>query len=222
MERLRVVLADDHAVVREGLTLLINGEPDMNVVAQAPSGRELLQVLENTRADVVVLDVSMPRLNGVQAAEQIRRRFPDVRVLGLTRHDDPGYVRRMLHAGATGYLLKKTVADVLLVAIRAVAAGGTYVDPTLAGGILANAAPTRKAAAASRLEANLSAREAEVLRLLAWGHSYKEIAAQLAIRIKTAESYKASAAEKLGLHSRSDIVRYALSEGWLSDDSALE
>jgi len=220
--KLRVLLADDHAVLREGLAMLIAGQPDMAVVAQAENGRDAVRLACDEHPDVAVLDVSMPEMGGAEAAEAIRERCPDVRVLALTRHADHAYVRRLLHAGASGYVLKKGAADALINAIRVVARGGTYVEPQLAGALLQRTFGRSPAEATGDGGVMLSAREEEVLRAIAWGRSNKEIAAELGLSIKTVESYKAVALEKLQLRNRSDIVRYAVTRGWLSQDSAPE
>jgi DNA-binding NarL/FixJ family response regulator len=220
--KLRVLLADDHAILREGLAMLIGGQSDMSVVAQAENGREAVRLARDERPDVAVLDVSMPELGGAEATEKIREECPDVRVLALTRHADQAYVRRLLQAGAAGYVLKKGAADALINAIRVVARGGTYVEPQLAGALLQRTFGRTPAEASGDAQAMLSAREEEVLRSIAWGRSNKEIAAELGLSIKTVESYKAVALEKLQLRNRSDIVRYAVTRGWLSADSAPE
>jgi len=218
---LRILLADDHAILREGLAMLIAGQADMKVVAQAANGREAVRYACDLKPDIAVLDVSMPDLGGAEAAEQIRQLCPATRVVALTRHADPGYVRRLLQAGAAGYVLKKSAADALINAIRAVAQGGTYVEPALAGTMLQRAFARQVDGGAHPREA-LSAREEEVLRSIAWGRSNKEIAAELGLSIKTVESYKATALAKLDLRNRADIVRYALGRGWLAEDSAPE
>ena len=214
MTKLRVLLADDHAILREGLAMLIEG--------QADNGRDAVRLARDEHPDVAVLDVSMPELGGAEAAEAIRKECPDVRVLALTRHADQAYVRRLLQSGAAGYVLKKGAADALINAIRVVAKGGTYVEPQLAGALLQRTFGRTPAEAAGEQQAMLSAREEEVLRSIAWGRSNKEIAAELGLSIKTVESYKAVALEKLQLRNRSDIVRYAVTRGWLSTDSAPE
>jgi DNA-binding NarL/FixJ family response regulator len=220
MSQLRVLVADDHAVLREGLTLLIQSQPDMEVVAQARGGREATQLASRHQPDVVVLDVSMPDLDGAAAAEQIRAECPQSHVLALTRHADQGYLRRMLRAGVSGYVLKKTAADALLDAIRTVSQGGTYIDPTLVGALVARVVSTPEASEeATRRRAELTEREEQVLRLIAWGPSNKEVAAKLGISVKTVESYKATALDKLRLRSRTDILRYALTRKWLSEDA---
>ena len=219
--KLRVLLADDHAILREGLAMLIGGQADMEVVAQAGNGRDAVRFACELHPDVAVLDVSMPELGGAEASEMIRHQCPSTRVVALTRHADPAYVRRLLQAGAAGYVLKKSAADTLISAIRVVSQGGTYVEPGLAGAILQRAF-VRHHDGNEIATATLSAREEEVLRAVAWGLSNKEIAAEIGISVKTVESYKSTALEKLDLRNRAEIVRYALGRGWLTEDSAPE
>lgn len=220
--KLRILLADDHAILREGLAVLINGQDDMAVVAQAANGREAVRLAMDREPDVAVLDVSMPEIGGAEATEQILKQCPKVRVVALTRHADQAYVRRLLQAGASGYVLKKSAADALINAIRTVAHGGTYVEPGLAGPLLQRAFSQAGTARAAHNGEALTAREEEVLRAIAWGRSNKDIAAGLGLSIKTVESYKADAVEKLQLRTRTDIVRYAVTRGWLSADHAPE
>jgi DNA-binding NarL/FixJ family response regulator len=220
MNSLRVLVADDHAVLREGLAMLIDAQPDMGVVAQARGGREATQLAQRFHPDVVVLDISMPDLDGAEAAEQIRADCPGAHVLALTRHADQGYLRRLLRAGATGYVLKKTAGDALIDAIRTVSQGGTYIDASLVGGLVSRALSASETSdEPMRRRAELTEREEQVLRLIAWGQSNKEVAAKLGISVKTVESYKATALDKLRLRSRTDILRYALAQKWLSEDA---
>jgi DNA-binding NarL/FixJ family response regulator len=216
MTKLRVFLVDDHAVVREGLKSLVNAQADMEVTGESADGQVACAEVPRQRPDVVVLDVSMPGMTGAQAAEQLRQTCPQVKVLALTVHEDKGYLRQLLEAGAAGYVLKRAAAEELIRAIRTVAGGGVYLDPALAGKVVGGFVrkPPGKVAAE---EGELSEREAEVVRLVAAGHSNKEIAGQLDLSVKTVETYKARSLEKLGLHSRSDIVRYALRRGWLRE-----
>ena len=223
MTKLRILLADDHGVLRDGLTLLINAQPDMLVVACARGGREAVQLAAQLAPQLVVLDVSMPDLDGAEAAEQIRGCCPGVRILALTRYADQGYLRRLLDAGASGYVLKRTAGDALIDAIRIVAEGGSYIDPTLAGNLVARV--TRMTGVGSGTRGRngvLAEREMQVLKLIAWGQSNKEIATQLGLSVKTIESYKATALDKLQLRSRTDILRYALANNWLNEDSEPE
>jgi DNA-binding NarL/FixJ family response regulator len=168
--------------------------------------------------DVLVIDLSMPDMGGAETTAQVTLEYPQIRVLALTRHDDPTYLRRLLHAGAAGYVLKKTAADELINAIRIVAQGGVYIDPRLAGYLLESVDGRSTSAEAERPRGELTAREEEVLRLIAWGRSNKEIATELSISVKTVEYHKANAADKLRLHTRTDILRYALAQRWLEED----
>jgi DNA-binding NarL/FixJ family response regulator len=214
---LRIVLADDHEVVRAGLRALVDANPDMRVVGEARDGAEAVRKACELLPDVLVMDVSMPVLDGAQATEQVQRECAEVRVLALTMHEDRGHLARLLEAGAAGYVLKRAAADELVRAIRTVAAGGTYVDPVLAGAVLRAAAqPARVGAQA--LDAALSEREEEVLRRIAWGHSNKQIGTELGISTKTVETYKARIIEKLGLRTRTEMVRYAVQKGWLAEE----
>ena len=219
MSKLQILLTDDHAVVREGLRLLIDSQSDMVVVGQAGTGEEALRLADETRPDVVVMDISMSGLDGAGATELIRRKHRQVRVLVLTRHSDNGYLQRMLRAGASGYLIKKTAPDQLVNAIRVVASGGLFFDPLLAVDAREGLAGLPSNSGGPDI---LSEREEAVLRLIAWGHSNKEIAGQLQISIKTVEYHKARAVEKLQLQSRTDIMRFALACGWLSSDGLPE
>jgi DNA-binding NarL/FixJ family response regulator len=214
--KLRVFLADDHAVVREGLKALINAQPGMEVTGEAGDGRTACLEIQKLQPDVVVMDVSMPEMSGAQATEQLRRECPQVKVLALTVHEDKAYLRQLLEAGASGYVLKRAAAEELIHAIRTVADGGVYLDPTLAGKVVSGFVQQPAGQSAAGI-AELSEREVEVVSLIAAGHSNKEIALRLVLSVKTVETYKARSLEKLGLHSRADLVRHALQRGWLRD-----
>ena len=204
---LRVLIADDHAIVRSGLSGLIEGAGDMEVIGEARTGEEAVRLARTHRPDVVVMDVSMPGIDGAEATERIVAESPDVRVLALTMHDDRAHLSRLLEAGATGYAIKRAAGEELLYAIRAVAAGESYIDPLLAGALLRSDEHADEA---------LSPREEEVLRRTAWGETNKAIAAELGISTRTVETYKARIAEKLKLRTRPEMVRYAVERGWLS------
>jgi DNA-binding NarL/FixJ family response regulator len=218
MRKLRILLADDHETVREGLKVIVNAQPDMEVVAEASDGSAAVSQAAAVVPDIVVMDVTMPRLNGLQATEALRARCPSVKVLTLTRHSDDGYVQQLLRAGVSGYVLKQSRSVELLQAIRAVASGGKYLDPAVTDrviGTLGRRAPIGNTVAEAP---PLSPREEEVLRLVAWGYSNKEISDALSLSVKTVESHKANAMHKLGLHSRIDVVKFALLQGWLRDN----
>ena len=217
VDKLRVFLADDHMVVREGLKALIDKQEDMHVVGEACNGRAAWQLAKELKPDVVVMDVSMPEMNGAEATERIRRDCPRIKVLALTIYEDKSYLRGLLKAGATGYVLKRAVTEELVHAVRTVAAGGSYLDPTLTGRVISSY--VNQGLRDGKAEGGeLSEREEEVLRLVAWGYSNKDIAAKLQISVKTVETYKVRLMEKLDLRSRTDIVRYALLRGLLQED----
>ncbi|HEV7893882.1 MAG TPA: response regulator transcription factor [Pyrinomonadaceae bacterium] len=215
MSTLRIVLADDHVMLRDGLKSLVNAQPDMEVVGEADDGRAALAKAQELRPDVVVMDISMPELNGIQATEQLKGRS-QTKVLVLTAYDEVGYLRQLLQAGASGYVLKRAAAEDLVKAIRVVASGGVYLDPTLAGKVVGGYVGRKKLRGALQ-GVELSGREEEVLRLVAWGYTNKEVAGYLNISVKTVETHKTNLMEKLELSGRSDIVRYALRRGWLSE-----
>lgn len=213
MELIRIVLADDHSVVRAGLRALIDAQADMEVVGEAGDGVTALAQVEAVQPDLVVMDLSMPGLSGLEATEQLQARASGARVLVLSVHEDPTYLRRALEAGAAGYVLKRGATATLISALRAIAAGDIYLDPAL-GATLAERIVGANGGARGEAPA-LSEREGGVLRLIAKGYSNKEIAARLDLSVKTVETYKARAMEKLSLGSRVDIVRYAHDQGWL-------
>ena len=213
--KLRILLAEDHETVREGLKLIVNAQPDMEVVGEAGDGVTAVAQAAKLLPDIVLMDISMPGLNGLKATEKLKRCCPDVKVLTLTRHKDDGYLQQLLRDGVSGYVLKQSRPSELLHAIRSVAAGGKYLDPAVAGKVMGNY--SRGSAWSKPLDGTVSEREAEVLRLIAWGYSNKEIAAQLDISVKTVEAHKANAMKKLNMRGRIDIVRYAVLQDWLKD-----
>jgi DNA-binding NarL/FixJ family response regulator len=215
-EVLRVVLADDHAVVREGLKALVNAEPDMRVVGEAADGDTACRVAAELDPDVLVMDLSMPVLGGAEATVRVRRECPRVKVLALTVHEEHVYLTQLLRAGASGYVLKRAAPSELVSAVRTVAAGGTWIDPSIASTVVEGYLDAREAAEQSPQDV-LSDRERQMLIGIARGFSNKELAATHGLSVKTVETYKARVAEKLGLRSRADIVRYAARQGWLGE-----
>ena len=213
---IRVVLADDHPVVREGLRLLVNGQDDMRVVGEAADGEAAWRAAKALKPDVLVMDLSMPIMGGAEATEWVRRDCPEVKVLALTVHEERLYLTQLLRAGASGYVLKRAAGAELVRAVRTVAAGGTYLDPSVAGTLVEGYLESAEGSA-QHVDDTLSDREREVLVRIARGFSNKEIAAALGLSVKTVETYKARVADKLGLRSRVDIVRYAAQRGWLDD-----
>jgi two-component system, NarL family, response regulator NreC len=211
---IRILLADDHALLREGMRMLIHQQEDMQVVGEAEEGLEAVRKAIELKPSVVVMDISMPGMDGAKATARLKEVMPETRVIALTRHADQATLQQLLRAGATGYVVKRAAAQELIQAIRVVANGATYIDTALAsrvvGGMLASRTIKPGATAQS-----LSPREEQVLRLIAWGHSNAEVATQIGISVKTVEYQKARAMEKLALSSRVDIVQHALREGWL-------
>jgi DNA-binding NarL/FixJ family response regulator len=216
LSMLSILLADDHRMMRDGLRMLINAQPDMEVIGEADNGRKAVLLALQLRPNIVVMDVSMPELNGLKATEELKSKCPEMKILTLTRHTDDGYLQLLLEAGASGYVLKQSASDELVRAIRAVGAGKTYLDPSITEQVVSNVIG-RRAARGSPAAAKLSQREEEVLHFIAWGYLNKEIASRLKISIKTVETHKTNAMQKMGMKSRIDIVRFALLHGWLQD-----
>jgi two-component system, NarL family, response regulator NreC len=215
--KIRVLIADDHAILRSGLKMLIDAQSDMTVVAEARNGDEVVESVKETSPDVVILDVTMPGRGGLHAIHDVLKLSPNTRVLLLTMHEEVAYLRTALAAGASGYVLKKSVDADLLSAIRAVYRGRTYVDSELASELIEHALPERSRPGRKGSDV-LSERELQVLKLVAEGYSSREIAQQIFISVKSVETYRGRFAEKLGLTSRADIVRYALEIGLLTTE----
>lgn len=201
-------------MMRAGVRTLLNAEPDLTVADEASDGPNAVRIAGSARFDIVIMDVSLPVLGGAKATEQILQRSPASRVLALSAHEEVSFVRLMLDAGAAGYVLKRSAGEELVHAVRSVASGGRYLDPTLAAGLVTGSLslPNARVPVAS-----LSEREAEVIRMIAHGHTAREMAATLQLSPRTLETYKARAMSKLNLRSRADLIRYALRSGWLRD-----
>jgi len=212
--KIRVIIADDHAILRAGLRMLINAQPDMTVVADVQNGQQAIEGTSELKPDVVLLDITMPVSGGLHAIAEIRKRHSAVKVLLLTMHSEPAYLRTALAAGASGYVLKKSVDADLLSAIRAVQRGHRYVDSELASTLVNEMIGGKETDTAQSKV--LSDRELQVLTLVAEGFSSREIANRIYVSTKTVETYRARFAEKLGLKTRADVVRYALDLGLLS------
>ncbi len=218
MPTLKIMLAEDHETVREGLRLIINAQADMEVCGEAGDGFAAVKMAQELQPDVIVMDVTMPELNGLQATKKIKQLSPHLKILTMTRHTDDGYLQELLRAGASGYVLKQSASAELLRAIRVVAAGNNYLDPSIAGRVMGGyLGRTSGSSSAQTAQSTLTDRESEVLRQIAWGYSNKEIAQRLTLSVKTVEAHKANAMRKLGIGNRIDIVRYAILQGWLED-----
>ncbi len=213
--RLRVLIADDHPLILAGVRSLLNSDPEVEIVGEARDGETALLMAIELKPAIMVLDLSMPGLNGVEVTQQLLAQFPDCKVIVLTVNEDCSYSRKLMEVGAAGYVLKRSVAEDLLRAIHAVAWGGIYLDPSIAAHVL-DTTPTSSPPQAAAGGADLSEREVEVLRLTAVGHSNKAVASILQLSVKSIETYKARAKDKLGFHSRVELVGYAVEKGWLA------
>lgn len=213
--KLRIYLADDHSVVREGLRLLVNAQSDMEVIGEAGDGETAWRDARELQPDILVMDISMPNLNGLHATERLKATCPDIKVVVLSAYSDAAHVRQLLASGAKSYVLKQTAAEELIRAIRVVAGGGVFLDPFIAGKVVEGCV---NPASLDKGPESLSERELEVLIKIARGHTNAEIADQLHISIKTVETHKSRFLQKLDLQTRADIVSYALKQGWLHNE----
>jgi DNA-binding NarL/FixJ family response regulator len=212
MTDIRVAVADDHPVVLAGIKTLLQTAPEITIIGEATTGKAAIELIQQTLPDIAIIDISLPDISGLDIARYVAETCPAVKLLALTVHEDRAYVQLLLQAGIKGYMLKRSAAEDLVRAVRAVAAGGVFLDPEIADKALAE---TVQSGSSSSDKEHLSQRENEVLRLTAQGFSNKEIAARLDVSIKTVETYKARASEKLNLRTRADIVRYGVAHGWL-------
>ena len=215
MTPIRIALVDDHPVVLAGIRALLQGAPEVELVGEANNGTTGLKAICDCSPDIAVIDLSLPDISGMELARRVSRRCPEVKIIALTVHEDRAYVHPVLEAGARGYLLKRSAADELLRAIRAVNEGAIYLDPAIAERA-SMSAPELALVDDSEGGGELSRREEDVLKLVAQGFSNKQIAGELEVSVKSVETYKARASEKKGLHSRADIVRYGIRQGWLA------
>ena len=217
MAKIRVLLADDHTIVRKGLRALLEGQAGIEVIAEAEDGRAAVQLAEQLKPDVALMDFSMPGLNGLEATRQIVERVPGTKVLVLTRHMDREYVDRILEAGAAGYLVKKSAPEEIVIAIQAVQRGESYLDPAIASTIIKGYLDKSRPEAEDAFD-KLTPRQREVLQLIAEGHGTREIAEMLHLSIKTVENHRSSLMDTLNLHSTAELTRYAIRKGVVSLD----
>ena len=208
MKRIRILLADDHAVVRQGFKMILGAQPDMEIVGEAGNGREAIELADQLKPDVIVMDVAMPELNGIEATRRIGESAPHARVLALSMHKDSVYVREVLRAGARGYLLKDSVAGDLVSAVRSVARGEGYLSPGVSDAVLDD----YRKHVTNPIDL-LSSREREVLQMLAEGKTNKEIATVLNLSVYTIDAHRGRIMEKLNLHSINELVRFAVRNG---------
>jgi two-component system response regulator NreC len=214
----RVLLADDHAVLRSGLRLLLTSQNEFEVIGEASSGSETLTLAEQLQPDLILLDLSMPALGVLDALPVLRKLVPSARILILTMHDDPQYLRQALKHGASGYVLKKAADAELLSAMRGVLRGEVYVHPSMTRILLEDMLPESQSTSEKDAWSSLSEREQEVLKMVALGHTSAEIASQLNLSAKTVETYRTRGMEKLGLRTRAALVRFALQNGLIKGD----
>ena len=216
MAKIRILIADDHALLREGIRAILSREPDLEVVGEAADGREAVERSKTLQPDIVLMDIAMPGLGGLEAALELKRDCPRVKVLVLTQYEDREYVSSFLKAGAAGYVLKKAVGAELASAVRSAAKGGLVLDPQVAREALREPEPQGTGDGSDPYDA-LTDREKQVLKLVAEGKSNKEVAALLGVSVKTAMSHRERVMEKLGLHNRTDLIRFALKKGVIRD-----
>ena len=217
-EAIRLLLADDHAVVRSGLRLLLEAQPDLAIVGEAENGEEAIRRTAELRPDVVLMDIEMPGMNGIEAARRIKAQSPGTSVLALTMYEDDQYFFEMLRAGASGYVPKRAAPDELASAIRAVSRGEVFIHPSLAGRLVQDYLQRRDVEVQEQPTGDLTPREQEVLTLIAQGLSNNEIADQLVISAKTVDRHRENIMRKLNLHNRVDLVKYALRKGLIDLD----
>jgi DNA-binding NarL/FixJ family response regulator len=213
----RIALCDDHPIVLAGLQNLIASDPDFEMVGTATNGLSALKLIVDKQPDIALIDISMPELNGIALARRLAQDAPSVRVMVLTVYEDRAFLKQALDAGVRGYLLKRSAAENLIQAARAVLTGGIYVDPAIADRAFVNSSPRQGRNGDKSLMPELTERENEVLKLTALGFTNKETARRLDIGVKSVETYKARGLEKLGLSTRAELVRYAAAQGWLAN-----
>ena len=217
MSKIRVLLADDHAIVRKGLRALLEGEAGIEVIGEAEDGREAVQMTQQLLPDVVLMDLSMPALSGLEATRQIKKRFPEVKVLVLTRHANEEYIFQILRAGASGYVVKKAAPTELMLAIKAVYQGDSFLSPAISRPVIEEYIRKAEAMAEDSYD-RLTDREREVLQLIAEGHSSREIAELLHISEKTVRAHRAHLMDKLDIHSTAELTQYAIRKGVIGAD----
>lgn len=219
MAKAKVLLVEDHVIVRQGIKALFSDEPDLEIVGEADDGRAALQSVSELEPDVILMDISMPGLNGIEATRQIRQNHPEVKVVVLSMHSNEEYVFQVLRAGASGYVLKQSDSSEVLTAIRAALAGGSFLSPPISRTVIDDYVRRAEARGGDEDLELLTSREREVLQLLAEGLSNREIAEQLNISIKTVETHRSNMMGKLGVSSKTELVKYALRKGWASLDT---
>ena len=215
---IRILIAEDHISVREGFRFIIESQTDMEVVGEADDGRTAIQLARKLQPDIVLMDISMPGLNGLKATAKLKRIAPDIKIITLTRHTDTAYLHELLQAGISGYVLKQSSSNEIIRALRAVADGNNYLDPAITGKVFDKYTESQTRLRGDTTGIPLSDRESEILRHIALGYSNAEIADKLDISVKTVEAHKSNSLKKLAMKSRKDIIRYAILQGWMQEN----
>ena len=208
---IKVLIADDHAIVRTGLRALLKSEPTLELVGEATGGYEAIELVGKTHPDILILDLSMPDLDGIAVTKQIKPQYPDLRILILTVHEDEALLREAIKAGTSGYILKRAAEAELIAAIRIIMRGDLYVEPSMVRALLSDS--LKSVTEQRESEEPLTPREKEILRLIVQGYTNRQIGDELTISVRTVEGHRSNIMEKLGLHSRVELVRYARQHG---------
>jgi two-component system response regulator NreC len=214
---IRILLADDHTILRAGLKMMLNAQPDMEVVGEAQDGRQALQEAQRLQPDIILMDITMPDINGIEATKQLKRLLPDVKVLILTMHEHEEYVFQALRAGASGYMLKEAADTDLISALRIIQSGQFYLSPTAQSVMVGDYLQRVRTGEEKDSYSSLTEREREILKLVAEGYTNNQIAERLVISPKTVDTHRTHIMDKLNLHSRAELVKYAMRRGLLED-----
>lgn len=214
VSKIRILIADDHAVIRQGIRVLLEKEPDIEVVAEAGDGQDALEKYKDIQPDILLLDISMPKMSGMEVTKAVRQEFPDGKIVFLTMHEGDEYFFQALSVGASGYVVKGADSEELLSALRSVSRGGVYLQPSLAKNLVSDYMRSKSTAAYD----GLTPREGEVLRLIADGLTNKQIAEELFIGVTTVQTHRANLMEKLNLHSQAELIKYAIRKGILNPE----
>ncbi|HEU5231037.1 MAG TPA: response regulator transcription factor [Ktedonobacteraceae bacterium] len=216
-KKIRILLADDHTILRAGLKMMLNAQPDMEIVGEAQDGRQSIAEAQRLQPDVVLMDITMPDINGIEATKQIKKLLPDTRVLVLTMHEHDEYVFQALRAGASGYMLKEAAATDLITALRVIQSGQFYLSPTAQSVMVGDYLQRVRAGEEKDSYSSLTEREREILKLVAEGYTNNQIAERLVISPKTVDTHRTHIMDKLNLHSRAELVKYAMRRGLLEN-----
>ncbi len=213
--KIRVLLADDHTILRAGLKMMLNAQPDIEVVGEAQDGRQAIQEAQRLQPDIVLMDITMPDINGIEATRQIKRLLPDIRVLMLTMHEHDEYVFQALQAGASGYMLKEAADTELITALRVIKSGQFYLSPTAQSVVVGDYLQRVRTGEERDSYSSLTEREREILKLVAEGYTNNQIAERLIISPKTVDTHRTHIMDKLNMHSRAELIKYAMRRGLL-------